>query len=149
MAQRPETINIRSAALIVGLIMLLLGSAGFVSGITTGPEVAYPGPGYGFVLGLFPTNYFHNAIGILAGLWGIAAFTSLGGAIAFHQAFTIVYAAQAILGLLPFSNTLFGMMPLYGNNVWLSVLLAGVTYYYGFVKPGSITQGTGVTANLP
>lgn len=45
MAQRSETMNIRSAALIVGLIMLLLGSAGFLSGITTGPEAAYPGPG--------------------------------------------------------------------------------------------------------
>jgi hypothetical protein len=99
------------------------------------------------VLGLFPTNYFHNALGILTGLWGIAAFTSIGGAIAFLQVFTIIYAAQAILGLLPFTHTLFGMMPLYGNNVWLSLLLAGVTYYYGYVKAGAITRGTGMTAN--
>ncbi|GEM_PF-6872452 len=50
-----------------------------------------------------------NAIGILVGLWGIAAFTSLSGAIVFNRIFAIVYAAGAILGLLPFTNTLFGM----------------------------------------
>lgn len=148
MVQSSETIKIRYAAIIVGVITLLLGLAGYVSGITTGPESAYPGPGYGYVLGLFPTNYFHNAIGILTGVWGLAAFTSLGGAISFHQAFTVIYGAQAILGLLPFTNTLFGMMPLFGNNVWLSVLLAAVTYYFGFVKPGVIAQGTGLTSNL-
>lgn len=148
MIQSSETIKIRYAALILGVIMLLLGLAGYVSGVTTGPASAYPGSGYGYVLGLFPTNYLHNAIGILTGLWGIAAFTSLGGAIAFNQAFAIVYGAQAILGLFPFSKTFFGMMPLYGNNVWLSVLLAAVTYYFGFVKPGSIAKGTGLTANV-
>lgn len=148
MVQASETIKIRYAALAVGVLMLLLGLAGYASGMTTGPESAYPGPGYGYVLGLFPTNYFHNAIGILAGLWGLAAFTSLGGAIAFHQAFTVVYGAQAILGLLPFTNTLFGMMPLYGNNVWLSILLAAVTGYFGFIKPGAIAKGTGLSANL-
>jgi hypothetical protein len=146
MRQQSDITQIRIAALAVGALFLLLGLAGY-AGITTGPESAYPGPGYGYVLGLFPTNYLHNALGILTGLWGIAAFTSIGGAIAFHQVFTIVYAAQAILGLLPFTHTLFGTMPLYGNNVWLSLLLTAVTYYYGFVKAGAITSRTGLTAN--
>lgn len=64
MVQSSETIKIRYAALAIGVIMLLLGLAGYASGMTTGPASAYPGPGYGYVLGLFPTNYFHNAIGI-------------------------------------------------------------------------------------
>lgn len=147
MNQSSQAMQIRYGALIIGTIMLLLGLAGYVSGITTGPESAYPGPGYGYVLGLFPTNYFHNAIGILTGIWGIAAFTSLGGAIAFHQVFTVVYAAQAILGLFPFANTLFGIMPLYGNNVWFSVLLSGATFYYGFIKAKAITEQTRSTVS--
>jgi hypothetical protein len=98
-------------------------------------------------LGLFPTNYFHNAIGILVGLWGLAAFTSAGGAITFNQLFAVIYAAQAILGLLPFTNTLFGMMPLYGNNVWLSIITAAIAGYYGFVKPGALAKRTGISAN--
>lgn len=146
MNQQSDTTQIRTAALVIGALFLLLGLAGF-AGITTGPESAYPGPGYGYVLGLFPTNYLHNALGILTGLWGIAAFTSLGGSIAFLQIFTIIYAAQAILGLLPFTHTFFGTMPLYGNNVWLSLLLAAVTYYFGYIKAGAIVRGTGLTAN--
>lgn len=152
--QEPDMMKIRTAALVLGVIFLLLGLAGFVSGITFVPGVtdsptsAYPSPGYGYIFGIFPTNYFHNAIGILVGLWGIAAFTSIGGAIAFHQLFTVIYGAQAVLGLLPFTNTFFGMMPLYGSNVWLSLLTAGVAYYYGFMKPGLLTKGTGLTANV-
>ncbi|NJO78726.1 MAG: DUF4383 domain-containing protein [Cyanobacteria bacterium RM1_2_2] len=153
MIQQPDIMKIRTAALVLGVIFLLLGLSGFVSGITFIPGVtdsptsAYPGPGYGYLFGIFPTNYFHNAIGILVGLWGLAAFTSIGGAIAFHQIFTVIYGAQAILGLFPFTKTLFGMMPLYGSNVLLSLLTAGIAYYYGFVKPGLLTKGTGLTAN--
>lgn len=101
------------------------------------------------MLGIFPTNYLHNAIGILVGLWGLAAFTSLSGSIVFNQIFAIVYAAQAILGLLPFTNTFFGTMPLYGNNIWLSALAAGIAYYYGMVKPAAIIRGTGTAGTSP
>jgi hypothetical protein len=146
--QTSEAMQIRYCSLGLGLLFLLLGLAGFMPNLTTGPASAFPGPGYGYVLGLFPTNYFHNAIGILVGLWGIAGFTSLGGAIAFNQAFAIIYAIQAILGLFPFTKTLFGMMPLFGNNIWLSLLTAAVAYYFGFVKPGLLTKGTGFSANM-
>lgn len=142
-----DTMSIRYCALILGVLFLLLGLAGFAPSFVSGPASAFPGPGYGYLFGLFPTNYFHNAIGILVGLWGLAAFTSLGGAIAFNQAFAIIYIAQAILGLLPFSNTLFGMMPLFGNNIWLSLLTAGIAYYFGFVKPGIITKASGFSVN--
>lgn len=146
--QTTNLMPVRYCALILGALFLLLGLAGFFPSVVSGPASAYPGPGYGYVLGLFPTNYLHNAIGILVGLWGIAAFTSIGGAIAFNQAFALIYGAQAILGLFPFTNTFFGMMPLFGNNVWLSILTAAAAYYYGFVKPGAITRGTGLSANL-
>lgn len=154
MVQTADMMKIRYASLGLGVLFLLLGLIGFLPGFTfvpdttAGPMDAFPGPGYGYILGIFPTNYFHNAIGILVGLWGIAGFFSLGGAIAFHQAFTIIYVAQAILGLIPFANTLFSMMPLFGNNVWLSLLTAAVAFYFGFVKPGGLTKGTGITANV-
>lgn len=146
--QTSDIMQTRYCALGLGILFLLLGLAGFMPNLVTGPESAFPGPGYGYVLGIFPTNYFHNAIGILVGLWGIAAFTSVGGSIAFNQASSIIYGAQALLGLIPFANTLFGMMPLYGNNVWLSLLVAAVSFYFGFVKPGSLNRSTGLSANL-
>ncbi|HEY9616342.1 MAG TPA: DUF4383 domain-containing protein [Microcoleaceae cyanobacterium] len=130
---------IRYCALSLGILFLFLGLAGFVPAFVASPANAYSVSGYGYLFGILPTNYFHNAIGILIGLWGIAAFTSLSGAIVFNRIFAIVHIASALLGILPVTNTLFGTMPLYGNNIWLNILVAAIAYYYGFIKPAEIT----------
>ena len=103
-------------------------------------------PGFGYIFGVFPTNYFHNAIGILVGVWGIAAFTSITGAIVFNRIFAILYAAGAILGLLPFANTLFGLTPLFGNNIWLNAISAAFAFYCGFVKSREISMQSSSSA---
>ncbi|MBD2080028.1 DUF4383 domain-containing protein [Leptolyngbya sp. FACHB-17] len=132
------TSPIRYGALGLGLFFLLLGLAGFVPAFVAPPEHFIPNLGFGYLFGLFPTNYFHNAIGILVGVWGLAAFTSLTGSIVFTRIFAIVYAAGAILGLLPFTNTLFGLTPLFGANVLLNAIVAGIAFYYGFVKSSEV-----------
>src|SRR3712207_5135733 len=132
--------SIRYSALGLGLLFLLLGLAGFVPAFVTASENFTSEPGFGYIFGVFPTNYFHNAIGILVGVWGIAAFTSLSGAIVFNRIFAILYAVGAILGLLPFANTLFGLTPLFGNNIWLNAITAAIAFYYGFVKPAAIAM---------
>ncbi len=134
---------IQYAALSLGLLFLLLGLAGFVPAFVTPPENFIPRLGFGYLFGLFPTNYFHNAIGILVGLWGIAGSTSLSGAIVFNRIFAILYAVAAVLGIIPFTNTLFGITPLLGNNIWLNALTAAIAFYYGFMK----SAVTGMTAS--
>ena len=133
--------SIRYTALGLGVLFLLLGLAGFVPALVTPSSANLTSePGFGYIFGVFPTNYFHNAIGILVGVWGIAAFTSLSGAIVFNRIFAILYAAGVILGLLPFTNTLFGLTPLFGNNIWLNAITAAIAFYYGFVKPAEMTM---------
>ena len=139
--------SIRSSALSLGLFFLLLGLAGFVPAFVAPPNFV-PAAGFGYLFGIFPTNYFHNAIGILVGLWGIAAFTSLTGAIVFNRIFAIVYAAGAILGLIPFTNTLFGITPLLGNNVWLNLIAAAISFYFGFIKSAN-AQPIGLSTAQP
>jgi len=129
---------IRYSALSLGLFFLLLGLTGFVPAFVTPSENFTSEPGLGYIFGVFPTNYFHNAIGILVGVWGIAANTSLSGAIVFNRIFAILYAAAVILGLLPFTNTLFGLAPIFGNNIWLNAITAAIAFYYGFVKSAEI-----------
>lgn len=134
----------RGFAAIIGTIFLLVGVAGylpaFVSFPAGAPEVAVDAPrllfddGYGFVLGLFPTNFLHNAVHIVVGVLGIAAATSLSGSIVYNRGFAIAYAAIAFMGLLPITNTTFGLMPIYGNNVWFNALTALLAGYIGFVK---------------
>ncbi|MEP0909311.1 DUF4383 domain-containing protein [Leptolyngbya sp. GB1-A1] len=130
--------SIRYAALSLGTLFLFLGLAGFLPAFVVPPDSFLPAMGFGYLFGLFPTNYFHNAIGILVGLWGIAAFTSLTGSIVFNRIFAIVYALGAILGLIPFTNTLFGITPLLGNNIWLNAIVAAIAFYFGFIKPAEV-----------
>ncbi|MEG4203992.1 DUF4383 domain-containing protein [Microcoleus sp. Pol7_A1] len=138
--------SISYGALILGLLFLLLGLAGFLPAFVVPSENFTSGPGFGYIFGVFPTNYFHNAIGILVGVWGIAAFTSLSGSIVFNRIFAILYAAGAILGLLPFANTLFGLTPLFGNNIWLNAITAAFAFYCGFVKSAEITTQSSSSA---
>lgn len=119
---------------------MLLGLAGFVPAFVTASENLTSEPGFGYIFRVFPTNYFHNAIGILVGVWGIAAFTSLSGAIVFNRIFAILYGASVILGLLPFTNTLFGLAPLFGSNILLDAITAAIAFYYGFVKSADIAM---------
>uniref|UniRef100_B8HLF1 DUF4383 domain-containing protein n=1 Tax=Cyanothece sp. (strain PCC 7425 / ATCC 29141) TaxID=395961 RepID=B8HLF1_CYAP4 len=134
----------RYCALGLGLLFFFLGIAGFLPGLVSPSPVAAVHEnvqnlaffkGYGNLFGLFPTNALHNAVHMIVGLLGIAAATSFGGSIAYNRGFAIAYAAIAIMGLLPFSNTTFGLMPIYGNNVWFNALTALVAAYVGFVQP--------------
>jgi len=137
--------GVRACALSLGILYLFLGIAGFLPGFVSLPTGTSEVPawatrllfpdGYGYVLGLFPTNFFHDALRIAVGVLGIAATTSLSGSLVFNQGFAIVYGAMVIFGLLPFTNTLFGLMPLFGNNIWFNALTAAAAAYYGFFKP--------------
>jgi hypothetical protein len=45
-----------------------------------------------------------------------------------------VYAVLAVAGLIPGINTVLGLIPVHGNDVWLHALLAAVAAYFGFVR---------------
>lgn len=135
----------RTTAFVLGVAFLIIGLIGFIPGFTVFPMATANAPlnipglafddGYGYVLGLFPTNFLHNAVHIAVGVLGIAASASLSGAIVFNQGFAIVYTLIALMGLLPMTNTTFGVMPIFGNNVWLNALTAAIAGYSGFFKP--------------
>lgn len=126
----------RTFAMIFGIVFLAVGVLGFVPQLV---EPLHPGhppvdPEGGQLLGLFPVNMLHNVVHILFGLWGLAASRSLGGAVTYARAVAIIYAVLTVAGLLaePF-NTMFGMVPLYGNDVWLHAALALVAAYFGWM----------------
>lgn len=140
-------ISERTCAFALGVLFLVVGIAGFIPGLTSFVDLSTSSSnlhslafddGYGYVLGLFPTNFLHNAVHIAVGVLGIAASTSLSGAIVYNQAFAILYILIALMGLLPFTNTTFGTMPIFGNNVWLNALTAIIAGYVGFVKPAAV-----------
>jgi uncharacterized membrane protein len=136
----------RYCALIIGILFLLVGLAGFIPALTSLPGTtasSVPGDevsniynsGFSYIFGLFPTNLLHNIVRIIVGSLGIAAYTTLGGARLFNRGFAIAYALLAIMGLLPLAKTMFGLMPIFGNNIWFNGLTAAITAYFGFFQP--------------
>ena len=128
----------RRFALIYGIIFLLVGLAGFVPGATvphTHPDVRVTS-GLGLVLGLFPVNVLHNLTHLVFGAWGLGAYRSHSGAVLYARVVTVVYALLTVMGLVSAGNvhTTFGLVPLYGHDIWLHAALALIAAYFGFVR---------------
>lgn len=129
----------RRFALIFGILFLLVGAAGFIPGLTqphSHPDVMVTA-GLGLVLGLFPVNLLHNLAHLLFGAWGLVASRTDGAARVYGKAVAVSYALLTVMGLVTAMNlhTAFGFVPLYGHDIWLHALLAGVAAYFGFMRP--------------
>ena len=131
----------RTFALIFGIVFLAVGVLGFVPGMVQPLHDGHPSVSgnAGQLLGLFPVNELHNAVHILFGLWGLAASRSLGGSVAYARGVAIIYAVLTVAGFVPSLSTLFGLVPLYGNDVWLHAALALVAAYFGWVHRNPVT----------
>lgn len=130
---------LRSFALVFGIVFLLVGAAGFIPGLTqphTHPDVMVTA-GMGLVLGLFPVNVLHNIVHLLFGAWGLLASRSDLSARTYARVVAIAYAVLTVMGLITAMrlHTAFGLVPLYGHDIWLHALLAAVGAYFGFMRP--------------
>lgn len=146
----------RYCALALGIIFLILGIAGFIPALVTLPgagDMSFIPPaaahdayslGFGYVFGLFPTNFLHNLVHCAVGVFGITAYTSYSSSRIFNRFFVVSYTLIAIMGLLPFANTTFGLMPIFGNNVLFNGLTALAAAYYGIILPAKVAD-TGVS----
>jgi len=112
----------KTFALIIGCVYLALGALGFVPQFVTAAD-ATPAlrisAFHGYLFGLFPVNFMDNLAYLAIGAWGLAAARSPGGARAYAGAMATLFGALSVLGLMPATRTLFGMMPIHGNDVWL------------------------------
>lgn len=126
--------RIQTFARIYGIVFLVIGVLGFVPGVTQPhdhPDLAVKAAS-GLELGLFPVNALHNLVHILFGAWGLFAARGVATARTYARVVAIVYALLTILGLIPATYTTFGLVPIYGHDVWLHALLAAVAAYFGF-----------------
>jgi hypothetical protein len=131
-------------ARVFGIIFLVVGIGGFIPGLTQPhdhPNLAVEAAS-GMELGLFPVNVLHNLVHIAFGIWGLIAARSMSAARGYAQVVAIAYAVLTILGLIPATNTTFGLVPIYGHDIWLHALLAGVAAYFGFVRHDTEVRST-------
>jgi hypothetical protein len=127
----------RYFALFYGIAFLLTGIAGFIPGLlgtvhSHAPELRVH-QGYGYLLGLFPVNVLHNAVHLIIGVFGLVAYTSYTAARNYGRGVFIFYGLLTILGFIPVANTLFGLVPIFGHDIWLHALAALIAGFFGFL----------------
>ena len=124
----------RQFALVLGIAFVVAGVAGFFPTPADPPAGLTQTHGFGHALGLLPVNTIHNVVHILFGLMGIMASRgSLMSARGYAQFVAIAYGLLVVLGLLPQTKTTFGLIPIYGNDVYLHAVIAAAAAYFGFV----------------
>src|SRR5438045_7362800 len=120
---------VKGAAILFGIVFLVVGILGFVPAAT--PPMA-DGNG-GMLLGIFHVNTAHNMIHLASGVvFLLCGLAGAGPSRTFFKIFGIVYALVAILGFYPDGTMLLGFL---SNNVavtWLHVVLALAMLYLGF-----------------
>jgi hypothetical protein len=79
-------------------------------------------------------NVLHDAVHILFGVWGLFAASGLAGAVLYARGVAVIYALLTVLGLIPATKTAFGLVPIYGHDVWLHAVLAAGAAYFGFAR---------------
>ena len=128
---------LRRIAMAFGAVFLAVGVLGLVTpggmSMSAGPD---PAPGR--ILGMFEVNLLHNVVHILVGVWGLLASRTFNGAKMFFQIGGIAYIVLAICGF--FMPTLFGFIPIGGNDIYLHAVLGVIMAGLGFTaKPEATT----------
>ena len=128
---------IGTLAMIFGVVFLAVGLIGFAA---APPPVDAPPliveAGHGLMLNMFPVNILHNIVHLLFGALGLmAARGLLLSARAYFQFVAVIYGLLTVLGMIPATQTTFGLVPIHGNDVWLHAVIAAAAAVIGFAMP--------------
>ena len=139
--------DLKTFAMAVGIVYALVGVLGFFPGFSQVPAAGAPdlvvSTGYGYFMGLFPINLLHNLTHLAIGIWGIIAARQFGSSRGFARGLAWFYGGLALMGLMPVLNTTFGLIPIFGHDIWLHAATAALAGYMGYVAP----VATGMTTD--
>src|SRR4051812_49749851 len=128
--------SVRRFAMVFGVVFLLVGAMGFVPQLLWHPAGGHEGHAIrvnafeGYLLGLFHVNVLHSLVHVLFGVMGIAMSRHPDTARFYARIVAVAYALLAIMGLIPALNTVFGLIPIHGNDVWLHAAIAAACFYF-------------------
>jgi hypothetical protein len=142
--------SIRTFARVFGIVFLLVGIMGFIPPLLTNPE-QHPHGRHGvtvtafegYLLGLFHVNVLHSLVHVLFGVMGLAMARRHDSARLYARIVAVSYLLLAVMGLVPRLDTVFGLIPIHGHDVWLHLLLGGVAAYFGFLAPADRDDAIG------
>ena len=131
--------SVRRFALLLGVVFLLVGVLGFIPPLLRAPAGGHQGHALrvnafdGYLLGLFHVNVLHSAVHVLFGVMGIAMSRSFDSARLYARIVAVAYALLTVMGLVPALDTVFGLIPIHGHDVWLHAAIAAACAYFGFL----------------
>jgi hypothetical protein len=131
-------VTARSFALIAGILYLGAGLLGLMPGMLlpapdNAPPIAFDVM-YGRVLGLFTVNMLHTAVHLVIGAWGLWAYMGNASPVFYAKSLAVLYGLLGVMGLIPGLNTVFGLVPLHGHDVWLHLGTAAIAAYFGWSR---------------
>jgi len=122
--------------LIFGIAYLGAGLLGLVPVALRPPPADAPSTHftmlYGYLLGIFAVNVLLSAVHLAIGALGIAAWRGMTNPLVYARSIALLFGVLAVMGLIPGMSTLFGVLPLYGHNVWLHAASAAIAAYFGW-----------------
>jgi hypothetical protein len=135
----------RAFAAICAGIYIVLGIAGFVPALWQRPVGGPPltiNVFYASLLGVFTVNIILSMMHLVIGLWGAMAANNRYSSLVFARAGCIVFVLLGVLGLIPVTEvkTLWGTVPLHGNNVWLHFGSAAIALIFSIWPGYQLTQ---------
>ena len=126
----------RTFALILGIAYLGAGLLGLMPGMLTPPPADAPAMRFdvmnGMLLGLFHVNMLLTLVYLMIGAWGLGAYMGWFQPKVYARSVALLYGVLGVIGLVPGLNTLFGLMPLHGNDVLLHLATAAAAGYFGW-----------------
>lgn len=127
------TLPIRIVALVVGVLYILIGIAGFIPGLTTDlGRLEWAGDGsMALVFGMFQTSVLHNALQLLFGVVGVVSATSPRWARWYLFWGGVVQVIVWVFGLYAADQPRANFLPIDDAGVWLHFGMAVVMILLG------------------
>jgi arginine exporter protein ArgO len=128
---------VRTAALAVGVLFLIVGALGFIPGITTDyDELEFAGhDSEAELLGLFQVSVLHNLVHLAFGVLGVLMATTSPLARLYLIAGGAVYLVLWLYGLIVDDDEDFNFVPLNDADDWLHLCLGVGMIALGLLLP--------------
>jgi uncharacterized protein DUF4383 len=147
-ATRGERTDIQRAALLFGIVFLIVGIAGFIPGITTDYDQLTTFDDEGAkLLGIFGINIIENIVHLLYGVAGLAAASSWAASKNYFVWGGVIYLAVWLYGLLiPESDSGWNFMGLNDAAHWLHFVLGLTMIAVGYLLSRRVVANRAATA---
>lgn len=117
---------IQKTALVVGIVFLLVGIAGFIPGLTHSMDhmMGAGSESEAMLLGLFQVSILHNAVHLLFGVAGLAVAAQARASRLYLIWGGVIYAALLVYGLFAVNSDQANFVPVNTADNWLHAVLA-------------------------